>query len=208
MGKKIAIVLGSVIFIYISVLAFLSYRASNDLLNAFVELEQGVSETVDKFEANNERAYSLISNSNENKLKADSIRVKSDRVVNYLKLIKEQLVVQSNNNFDHQTIGFDLLVEQEMGVVLKSLIVDYRNCIIEIVDDEEIVDRVKVVLSTNTTMHNNIEVEFSQSLCEHLPMMSVLANLTLYQSYIRNTEADVVSFLVLQLNSELEIPTK
>ena len=207
MAKTILIIICSIFVFFIVGLITFSYKASNDLLNAFVQLEKGVEETVYDFESKNSKLYSSINRSRGAKIVADSIRVKANRAVNYIDNIKYLLVCQSDGNINNQVVGFDIIYNQGFGKNMKFLIADFRDFIFENIQDSSTVDFMKSSLKLQPQYFDGDSVEFLRVIAEHLPMASVSANLTLYQSYIRNGEAITISYLASSItNSPFEYP--
>tara|TARA_B100000795_G_scaffold80159_1_gene57512 strand:- start:122 stop:769 length:648 start_codon:yes stop_codon:yes gene_type:complete len=195
MAKTILVIICSIVVFFIFGLITFSYKASNDLLNAFVQLEKGVGETVSNFESKNSKLYSLINRNSGAKIVSDSIRVKANRAVNYIDNIKYLLVYQSEGNIDNQVVGFDIIYNQGIGNNMLFLIADFRDFILENIQDSSTVDFMKSSLNLQPQYFDGDSVEFLRVIAEHLPMASVSANLTLYQSYIRNGEAITISYL-------------
>jgi gliding motility-associated protein GldM len=105
-------------------------------------------------------------------------------------------------NKDNQDLGGQYYISgddpSENGERLKSDISEYREMLIKLIDTDgnKKNDGLKIVinnmLATNDTTIDGANMSWVSTVAEHLPNASVTANLTLWQSYIRNIESEVI----------------
>jgi gliding motility-associated protein GldM len=115
-------------------------------------------------------------------------------------------------NKDDQDYGatyFTVLENGANGDALKKLVDEFRELVIEIVDNDGdktndgLIEKYKELLDTETKtdpLNPDVETTFASRMSEHLPLAAVTANLSLVQSYVRNAEADVVSSIASKMD--------
>jgi gliding motility-associated protein GldM len=117
-------------------------------------------------------------------------------------------------NKDNQDIGGGFYVPggipSEPAVALKKAVDDFRDLVIETLntdqdlDNDYLVEKYKVLFNTevgpNPLEPGGPEVTWASKLSEHIPLAAVTANLTLWQSYIKNAEADVVGSIASKMD--------
>jgi len=163
-------------------------------------------------------------------VKAQKIKAKANEVYDVIEADKKFLITQIDNSTeqdmieacddagvpfqkDNQDIGaqYYLLNDapSDKGVALKKLVDEFRVLVVEVIMNDGISENDLKVKDfeemLNTHDHKDgdgITHIWISQLSEHLPMASVTANLTLWQSYIRNVEAEVVGSLANSLDGQ------
>lgn len=107
-------------------------------------------------------------------------------------------------NKDNQDLGATYFLVAEGGKNGDDLVAGlnaFRDKVIEVLDNDKddsndfLVTRYKELFNTAIQKDPNdpsVEVKFASTISEHLPLASVTANLSLWQTYVRNAEADVI----------------
>ena len=111
-------------------------------------------------------------------------------------------------NKDNQDLGGQYYTPggdiSDAGKRLKNDIVEYRTMLIDLLDqdtkknpkkkdgNDQLISTINDMLATKDTIIDDVEMTWVSTVAEHLPNASVTANLTLWQSYIRNIESEVI----------------
>ena len=115
---------------------------------------------------------------------------------------------------DNQDVGAGYFLVKEDGAIgekLKTTVNEFRDLVISTLDTDGIPENdylkdkwAKILFTDDAPDPGDPEViaGFASRLSEHIPMASVTANLTLWQSYVRNAEADVVGSLAGTLDGK------
>ena len=100
--------------------------------------------------------------------------------------------------FFHSTPGQD-----NQGTILKGLIDDYREFLVENTKDSVIKSTIRDLLSTEPFVdpRTNAVEPWVEHNFTHLPMVAVVTNLTLMQSQVRNAEAEIAQYLLNQIGA-------
>jgi len=214
---------------YLVLLAMLAMNASKDLLNAFVMLEIGIDKTVKNFSEKNLKYYDVIDaaaakieSAKIKQKQANEIKIKADELVDLIAEDKNWLVKNSGGRApdsipygkDNQDLGATYYIVKDgggFGNRLKTKLNEYKDLIVKTLDNDGIsendylIDEYKVILSTEDKPDPHdpgIKLDFANQISAHLPLASVTANLSLWQSYVRNAEADVVGGLAATLEGK------
>ena len=105
-------------------------------------------------------------------------------------------------NKDNQDLGGQYYISgddpSDNGVRLKNDISEYRDMLIKLIkndgnkDNDELENVINEMLATKDKKIDGATYSWVSTVAEHLPNASVTANLTLWQSYIRNIESEVI----------------
>lgn len=105
-------------------------------------------------------------------------------------------------NKDNQDLGGQYYISgdnpSENGERLKKDIVEYREMLVDLIkndgneDNDGLISVINNTLATKDTVIDDVAMSWVSTVAEHLPNASVTANLTLWQSYIRNIESEVI----------------
>ncbi len=117
-------------------------------------------------------------------------------------------------NKDNQDIGGGFYVangvDSENAVKLKTALDEFRDLVINVLDTDKdesndyLVDRYKTLFNTekgpNPLEPGGPDVTWASRIAEHIPLAAVTANLTLWQSYVKNAEADVIGSIASKMD--------
>lgn len=209
---------------YLVLLAMLAMNASKDLLNAFTSLDNGIDNTNKNFAAKTERLYAdiataaaTVESAKKIAQKSDEIKAASDALFQLFQEGKDWMVETTGgydeNGFplakDNQDIGAQYYMVEEVGAKgekLEKAVDDFKDLLIGHLDpkkNEALIGRIEESLKTEPhTDEDGITHQWISNLSEHLPMAAVMANLTLWQSYVRNMEAETVGHLASLVGGE------
>nr|WP_320117638.1 gliding motility protein GldM [uncultured Marinifilum sp.] len=209
---------------YLFLTAMLAINVSDEVLDAFTIIDNGLSKTISTFEQKTEATYGEFDNAlsaNENKVReswerAQEIRIQSDTLYNYIQALKERIVekadgpeydmnqIKSRDNID---IPGEVMLIKGHGKDLKESIVAYREMVLALVDenDETLRNAINETLNTSkperkTKDDPNYTWESKQF--SHTPLVGAVTLLSKIQADIRNTESDIVNYLFNQIEAE------
>lgn len=117
-------------------------------------------------------------------------------------------------NKDNQDIGGGFYVpggiESPDAIALKEGVDSFRDLVIKVLnsdgdpDNDYLVEKYTTLFNTekgpNPLEPGGPEVSWASKLSEHIPLAAVTANLTLWQSYIKNAEADVIGSIASKMD--------
>lgn len=208
---------------YLVLLAMLAMNASKDLLNAFIFLEDGIDITTSNFNNTNQTIYDKISTAaatgsetavktNQNaSLIADAANDLFKEIEQYKKdIIEIGGGVDEESGVpvgkDNQDIGAEYLVVKGHGNDLKKHIGKYKADLVALIDpqDTAIVNGITKLLETPTHVdYEGVESPWENGISEYLPLAAVTANLTNLQSYVRNAESQVLSYIYEEIGIDV-----
>jgi gliding motility-associated protein GldM len=220
---------------YLVLMAMLALNVSNEVLNAFDVLDEGLRKTIETLEATNEKViddfetqYELNRTKVEPwKIRADMVREKADKIVKFIQDTKIEILKENRDNeaYDkegnidtklikgkdrtdppaHVMIGDN---NDKAGKVLKEMISDYRNFLInEVVNAENaapIRTSIESSLNTESTTRQESGTEihdWEREHFEHLPLSGVLTIMTGLQINVRNAESEALKYLYGQIDA-------
>ncbi len=199
---------------------------NNNLVKAFEKLDEGVTQTVNSFNKANSSFYKTIDKAFEKrelsilKEKADSTKILAGFAVALLENYKVDMFSKTGGfdknglpiGKDDHEFGFKYLKQKNRGDSIVSVINDFKDFFIsdlEEYDNEKsrsLVQKYAKLLDTGMRIDpfdpDGQEVSFIHALSADLPLAAVTANLTLWQSYLKNAEADYISFLAFQIEKQ------
>ncbi len=165
------------------------------------------------------------------KLRADSVRLAADKVVKRLQQLKDTIVITADQLPDTTTVIFleslNEHVSLERGVsskdngdipaqimvgptgdgqakALKLLIDDYRSLLLGMVPENKESLRKAIGKGLNTDAPPSLEGAkhtWESHNFEHLPLVAVVTIMTQLQAAVRNSEADVITYLHNQIDA-------
>ena len=207
---------------YLVLLAMLAMNASKDLLNAFIFLEDGIDVTTKNFNNTNQTIYTKISNASatgsrlavQTDKNAVEIGKSSNKLFNEIEKFKDDIIeigggLDEETNLplgkDNQDVGAEYLVVKGHGKALKQKICDYKILLTNLIDkrDTGVINGINKLLKTPEHIdYEGVKSPWENGISEYLPLAAVTANLTNIQSYIRNAESQVLSYLFEQINQD------
>lgn len=220
---------------YLVLTAMLALNVSAEVLDAFVLVENGLSQTTKNYRVKNEKLYNQFESQmliNEVKVKpwkekADEVKRMANELIVFVQDLKHQVVLKSEGegseaimedkeiNAEHiqnksdTNVGSNILIGPERNgkaTELKKMLIKYREFLISIIDAQrapQLVESINSVLNTEDppakpdgTIHTWESYRF-----EHIPLVSVIPQLTKVQVDVLNTEAEVVTYLLQQVDA-------
>lgn len=186
--------------------------SSKNLLETFKELEQSI-EVRTPF--NTSPNYDRIPKESPIKQLANSIKYAADTVVNLMTRYKKEMVIRTGgsdeygipNGKDNQDFGYEYLMTETSSSradTLVELITVFRDLLIkESLDlNPDLVAKFKSTFDISDRpdpYDDSKTISFGALISEHLPLASVTANLSLWQTYVRNAEADFIEILAKEI---------
>lgn len=219
---------------YLVLTALLALNVSKDVLDAFVLVDEGLTQTTSNFAEKNSAYYSDFAAAYElNKTKveewkdkADEVRTRSDSLYDFIQSCKVEIVtisegedsealqdgkvdlkyVEGTENMD---IPAEVMILNGKGTVLKEKLIDHRDFLLGLIDNKE--DYASVVASIEGNLDTSDpepdphakgeKITWEIEHFESLPLASVITILSKMQSDVRNTEAEILSFLLSQIDA-------
>lgn len=219
---------------YLVLTALLALNVSKDVLDAFILVDEGLTQTTSNFAEKNSSYYSDFAAAYElNKTKvedwknkAEEVQKRSDELYEFLQECKIEIVEKSEGEDseaiheghvelryvtgkDNTSIPAEIMILKGKGKELKEKINDYREYLLSLIEDKEdfasIVSSIEGNLSTDDPepdSHSKGErISWESEYFEHLPLASVVTILSKMQSDVRNTEAEILSYLLSQIDA-------
>ncbi len=159
------------------------------------------------------------------KTRAEEVKAQSNELYEFMNLCKIEIVSKKDEDAVHDgevhlaDVGVkddtnfpaEIMLVNKRGEELKAKIEEYREFLLAMIEDKETyattVDAVEGILSTEVpeNMHHNkkkgVTPTWESTYFEHLPLASVITLLSKMQGDVRNVEADMLSFLLGQVDA-------
>lgn len=201
---------------YLVLTAMLALNVSKDILKALTKLDESLSETISTVEAKNQDAYAkFVKAAAENPEKAQKWKNKSDEVkalannlYAYISEMKDTLVAVSGGideetgapkALDAKSDPMNYLVAEQgpkKATELRERIEKFRTELAKVAEnDPDIVNNLGAVFNTDDQKEGDKEVSWEVASFGEYPLGAILPFLTDIQARIRNSEAEVLSYL-------------
>jgi len=221
---------------YLVLTAMLALNVSATVLDAFVLVDSGLSQTAKSFSVKNERLYNQMDNAHTVNPKkvgpwkeiTDEIREKTVELIDYIQDLKVLAVVTAEEETSPALVGEKEIDAKKIkgkgdtnisgrvflgpdgssgkATDLKNKIVEYREYMQGLVDPEiagQLIQSINNLLNTDDpppspdgTPHTWESTRF-----DHIPLVAVFPQLTKVQLDVLNVEAEVVSYLLQQVDA-------
>ncbi len=159
------------------------------------------------------------------KTRADEVKQKSNELYEFINLCKSEIVIKKDEDAiidgevhlaevkskDDQNIPAEIMLVKRRGTELKTKIEEYREFLLSMIDDPETyattVEAIEKTLSTEVPehlYHNKKKGEtptWESTYFEFLPLASVITLLSKMQGDVRNVEAEMLNFLLGQVDA-------
>ncbi|WP_096429151.1 type IX secretion system motor protein PorM/GldM [Labilibaculum antarcticum] len=209
---------------YLFLTAMLAINVSNEVLNAFTIIDNGLAKTIQTFEDKNESKYSEFENAldaNPTKVqdswdKANIIKSESNELSDLIDSLKHRIVksadgieydmdnIESKDNLD---VPAEIMIVLGQGERLRKSIDTYRNLVLSQIAEKDSTLRRAILKTLNTEKpkkqtkgdpnYSWESIQFS-----HTPLIGAITLLSKIQTDIRSTESDIVSYLFNQIEAE------
>ncbi|MFA9371047.1 MAG: gliding motility protein GldM [Labilibaculum antarcticum] len=209
---------------YLFLTAMLAINVSNEVLNAFTIIDNGLAKTIQTFEDKNESKYFEFKNAldaNPTKVqdswdKANIIKSESNALSNLIDSLKHRIVksadgseydmdnIESKDNLD---VPAEIMIVLGQGERLRKSIDTYRNLVLSQIAEKDSTLRRAILKTLNTEKpkkqtkgdpnYSWESIQFS-----HTPLIGAITLLSKIQTDVRSTESDIVSYLFNQIEAE------
>lgn len=207
---------------YLFLTAMLAINVSNEVLEAFTIIDNGIVKTIQTFEEKNDQMYASFEQAyrmNPSKVasareQALVVRQKSDSLFRYIKDLKQIIVQKADgpeadvNNIkkkDNIDVAAEVMIVNRNGTRLRKAIESYREYILSRVSEEDSTLR-HAMMETLDTSHppakDGAIPTWESHQFGHIPLAGAVTLLTKLQSDIRNTESDVINYIYNQIEAE------
>jgi gliding motility-associated protein GldM len=220
---------------YLVLTAMLALNVSATVLDAFVLVDSGLSQTTRSFSHKNERLYNQMESAytinptkvEPWKISTDKIQEKTKALLEFIQELKVLTVVAAEKEDSPALIGDNQVDASKIGAKgdsntsgrvflgtegsgkayeLKKRIIEYREFMQSMIDPnmgEQLINSIGNILNTEDpppsadgTPHTWESTRF-----DHIPLVAVFPQLTKIQLDVLNVEAEVVSYLLQQVDA-------
>jgi len=214
---------------YLVLTAMLALNVSKEVLDAFILVDEGLVQTTENFAAKNEGLYDKFEIAYEQnaekvgpwKEKSEEVRTRSNELYEFINECKQEIVsvndpdaivdgevemnlvkVKDNNN-----TPAEIMILNKKGEELKGKINEYREFLLNLIEDKE------AYSTLVESIHGNLNTEdppptkegemhsWESEHFEHLPLAAVITILSKMQGDVRNSESEIVNFLLNQVDA-------
>ncbi len=220
---------------YLVLTALLALNVSKDVLDAFILVDEGLTETTMNFSKKNQSYYNDFNEAvqfNPDKVqdwknKADEVQVQSQELYDFITKLKKEIVIISEgddteaihedeihlehvNGKDNTDIPAEVMIQKKQGAELKEKINEYREFLSGLIEDKETYASVHTAIVNTLDTSDPEEVDshakggkpsWESEHFENLPLASVITILSKMQSDVRNTEAEILAYLLSQIDA-------
>ncbi len=209
---------------YLFLTAMLAINVSNEVLNAFTIIDNGLAKTIQTFEDKNESKYFEFENAldaNPAKVqdswdKANIIKSESNKLSNLIDSLKHRIVksadgseydmnnIESKDNLD---VPAEIMIVLGQGKKLRESIDTYRNMVLSQIAEKDSTLRRAILKTLNTEkpkkqIKGDPNYTWESIQFSHTPLIGTITLLSKIQTDIRSTESDIVSYLFNQIEAE------
>lgn len=209
---------------YLFLTAMLAINVSNEVLDAFTIIDNGLAKTVRTFEEKNQMIYGEFKralDANPTKVqtswdKAIGIQGLSNELCDELQNYKLELVkiadgpegrldsIQKKDNID---VAAQLMIVGGKGKELKKQVSDYREHILELIPEKDSLFKhaISETLNTDNPPKKNPDdpaYTWESQQFAHIPLVGAVTLLSKLQTDIRSVESDAVKYLFNQIEAE------
>lgn len=211
---------------YLVLTALLALNVSKEVLDAFITVKNGISESNDVLNNSTNRIYdNLKKKSTDPKEgpvakpwydKATQVRKLADELYDEIETIKEDIIKQSGG-LDEETkqikskddidTGTRILVEEKKGVALQKKINEYRSKFLALIDKPDERAKVETSLTLRAEDPKGAEAkgegvrDWAAATFHHVPVVGTVAILTKIQNDVKATENRMVEYMFNQIGA-------
>jgi gliding motility-associated protein GldM len=159
------------------------------------------------------------------KTRAEEVKAQSNELYEFMNLCKMEIVSKKDEDAIHDgevhladvkvkddtNFPAEIMLVNKRGEELKGKIEEYRGFLLSMIEDKETyaatVEAIEGILSTDVpeNMHHNLKKgvtpTWESTYFEHLPLASVITLLSKMQGDVRNVEAEMLNFLLGQVDA-------
>jgi len=215
---------------YLVLTAMLALNVSKEAVEAFKKVDKGLSLTVKNYELKNNLIYSEFDRAAaENPAKAGKyrttayeVKTRADELFDYLQGLKIEMLTEAKEPYaingteinvdtikkiDENNVPSQILIgdnEDGKAFMLKTMIVDYREYLIGILEgrNQTAENAIRASLNTDDGKDPGGDPERWENLTFHnLPMIACITLLSKMQVDVRNAETEVLNYLYTQIDA-------
>jgi gliding motility-associated protein GldM len=205
---------------YLFYTALLALNVSGEVINAFVKIDDSIQKTTASFSSKTLILYNNITRkaleqpekySNLSK-QADEIRKSSQILFDYIDELKLTIIQKVEgseatlngeiNKKDDTNGANEIMIGLDKGRELQNEVEKYRNMLLNIIDDESkpVHEHVLKTLNTDDQLQGEENKLFwRESFSKAMPLIGTIALLSKLQADVRNSEADVLEYMISDL---------
>lgn len=209
---------------YLFLTAMLAINVSNEVLDAFTIIDNGLAKTIQTFEEKNENKYKAFKNAYDNNktkvgnawAKALEIKESSSNLAKQIEELKVRIVkradgaeydmnnIQSKDNLD---IPPEIMIVGGQGKELKEAIEAYRELVLAQIEvkDSTLIHAVEQNLNTDKPekkKKGDPNYSWESQQFSHTPLIGAITLLSKIQTDVRSTESDIIGYLFDQIEAE------
>ena len=205
---------------YLMLTAMLALNVSGDLLNAYLLVDKSILQAKTSIEAKSLLMYNQFGNAYElNKTKVENnwkqallIKEKADELVQHIYDLKVKFVHAADGpkytpenyvSIKNQDVAAQVMMVEQLGkrsTELKNKITEYRDLLVNSVDDTALINNINKALSLETQTKGKKLITWESEKFEHIPLAASMALMSQLQSTTRNLESDVVRYLYSKID--------
>jgi len=205
---------------YLVLTALLALNVSADILKAFTKIDKSIRTSTESSQKKNEAIYSEFLKAlteNENKVKpwndkALEVKAKMDALFDKVQEYKLLLVTTADGptgdptnliKKDDTNVGGQLMILEGRGEELKKMIEEEKEFLLSMLPDSSSSrEAIESAMSTEDSETETGEImPWAESTFEHLPLVAVITLMSKMQNDFRNAEAQVLAFLLGQIDA-------
>lgn len=156
--------------------------------------------------------------------KADEVKKRSQELYDLMQELKKEIVIKSEGpeteaihdeevdlrfvaGKDNNNIPGEIMILNKRGLELKEKMTAHREYLLSLIEDKETYASLVTSLNSNLDTHDPPPTKegelhsWESEHFEHLPLASVITILSKMQSDIRNSESEIVSYLLSQIDA-------
>lgn len=217
---------------YLVLTAMLALNVSKEVLDAFVNVNEGLNTTTENFASKNEGLYSkfeLAYAQNAEKVgdwkdRADEVKRMSDELYDFMNECKVEIVSVKDAEAVHDgevnlhevgvkddnNVPGEIMIVNKKGLELKQRIIDYREAMIGMIDNSEgdytrLIESIEGNLDTEdhpAEKAGEPDQPWEIYNFDNLPLAAVITILSKMQADVRNVESDLINYLLEQVDAK------
>ncbi len=208
---------------YIVLTAMLALNVSSDVLDGFIQVEEGLSRTNININERNNSLYTELADFNKQNPekggiwfnKATEVVSETNAIYNYIDSLKT-LVVKTADGANGDVNNIKRLDDIEAAAVvmlppsgnkgaeLRNKITLYREYIASLMTDEQRRNNIETALATNATREEGTlaNQSWETSMFEHMPVVAAVTLLSKIQSDVKYAEGEALNQLIGQIDAK------
>lgn len=204
---------------YLFYTALLALNVSGEVINAFVKIDDSIKKTTESFSEKTRSLYATIDAKEAEQRgkytalakQAHNIEASSNELFNYIDELKLTIIKKVEgeeatlntviNKKDDLNAANEILIGGGKGNELRKKVEDYRSILLDVIQDtsNSIYKQINKTLSTDDQLDGENKLFWQESFSQAMPLIGTLALLSKLQADVRNSEADLLGFMIAKL---------